>query len=148
MVLTRWPREDSWRFFPVSRALGGTCRRLSRFCNILLQDLTPLHVKITRRTNLLSVCRRKFKLSTYLPTISYNHISFVCTRSQIVWVLLGTASSSGFYSITWRMINRNSFSKTASIQRKLFSLVGVISLNFYSLANRVHGSRVFIHSNK
>ena len=62
MVLTRWPREDSWRFFPVSRALGGTCRRLSRFCNILLQDLTPLHVKITRSTNLLSVGRRRLQV--------------------------------------------------------------------------------------
>ena len=28
MVFTRWPREDS---LPVSRALGRTCRRLSRF---------------------------------------------------------------------------------------------------------------------
>ena len=80
-VLTRWPREDS---FPVSRALGETCRRLSRFCNILLQDLTPLHVKITRSTNLLSVCRRKLKLSTNLHTVSYNQISFLKTRSQLV----------------------------------------------------------------
>ena len=71
MVFTRWPREDS---FPVSRARGGKCRRLSRFCSILLQDLTPLHVKITRSTNLLSVCRRKFKLSIHLHTVlSYNH---------------------------------------------------------------------------
>ena len=53
---TRWPREDS---FSVSWALGRICRRFSRFCNILLQDLTPLHVKITRRKNLLSVSRRK-----------------------------------------------------------------------------------------
>ena len=45
MVFSLWPREDS---FPVSRALGGTCCRLSRFRNILLQDLTPLHVKITK----------------------------------------------------------------------------------------------------
>ena len=30
MVFTRFPREDS---FSVSRALGGKCRRLSRFCN-------------------------------------------------------------------------------------------------------------------
>ena len=53
MVFTRWPREDS---FPVSQALGGKCRCLSRVCNIiLLQDLTPLHVKITRSTNLWSV---------------------------------------------------------------------------------------------
>jgi len=62
---TRWPREDS---FFVSWALGRICRRFSRFCNILLQDLTPLHVKITRRKNLLSVSRRKLKVSTYIFT--------------------------------------------------------------------------------
>ena len=56
---TRWPRADS---FPVSRALGRTCSRLSRFCNILLQDPAQLHVKIMRSRNLLSVCRRKLKL--------------------------------------------------------------------------------------
>ena len=46
------------------------------FLQNLLQDLTPLHVKITRSTNLLSmsVCRRKLKFSTYLNTVSYNHI--------------------------------------------------------------------------
>jgi len=59
---TRWPRADS---FPVSRAIGRTCPRLSRFCNILLQDPAQFHVKITRNTNLLSVCRRKLKLSPY-----------------------------------------------------------------------------------
>ena len=94
---TRWPREDS---FSVSWALGRICRRFNRFCNILLQDLTSLHVKITRRKNLLIVSRRKLKLSTYLHTVSYNHISFL-NRSQLVWVL----ASSGFYSITWRMIS-------------------------------------------
>ena len=61
-----WFSGDS---FLVSRALGGTCRRLS---NILLLDLTPLHVKITR-----SDCRRKLKLSTYLHTVSYNHVRFL-----------------------------------------------------------------------
>ena len=81
---TCWPRADS---FPVSRAFGRTCRRLSRFCNILLQDLAPLHVKITRNTNLLGVCRRKLKSSTYF---------FLNTRTQLVRVL----ASSGFYSIT------------------------------------------------
>ena len=66
------------------------------FCNILLKDLTPLHVKITSNTNLLSVCQRKLKLSTYLHTLSYNHIlSFLNTRSQFV---LGLATSE-FYSI-------------------------------------------------
>ena len=138
---TRWPREDS---FSVSWALWRICRRFSRFCNILLQDLTPLHVKITRRKNLLSVSRRKLKLSTYLPTESYNHINFL-NRSQLVWVL----ASSGFYSITWRMIS----SKTASIHRKLFpfSVWYLLFLWIYtSLAswqfNRPrHGSRVFIH---
>ena len=66
---TRWPREDS---FSVSWALGRICRRFSRFCNILLRDLTPLRVKITRRKNLLSVSRRKPKLSTYLHAVSEN----------------------------------------------------------------------------
>ena len=67
MVFTRWPREDT---FPVSRALGGKCRRLSRVSNIiLLQDLTPLHLKYTRSTNLWSVCLRKLKLSTHLNTL-------------------------------------------------------------------------------
>ena len=93
----RWPREGS---FSVSWALWGICRRFSRFCNILLQHLAPLHVEITRRKNLLSVSRRKLKLSIYLHTVSYNHISFL-NRSQLVWVL----TSSSFYSITWRMIS-------------------------------------------
>ena len=84
---TRWPRADS---FPVSRALGRT----SRFCNTLLQDLAPLHVKTTRSTNLLNVCRRKLKLSTYLQTVSYNHISFLNARWQLVRIL----ASSRFYS--------------------------------------------------
>ena len=75
---TRWPREDS---FSVSWALGRICRRFSRFCNVLLQDLTLLHDKITRRKNLLSVSRRKLKLSTYLHTVSYNHISFLKSRN-------------------------------------------------------------------
>ena len=39
------------------------------FCNILLKDLTPLHVKIMSNTNLSSVCWRKLKLSTYLHTL-------------------------------------------------------------------------------
>ena len=87
---TRWLREDS---FSVSRALGRICRRFSRFCNILLQDLTPLHVKITRSTNLLSVCRRKIKLSIYLHVVSYNHISFLKTRSQLVSVLASSVKN-------------------------------------------------------
>ena len=84
-VFTRWLRADS---LPVSRALGRT----SRFCNTLLQDLAPLHVKTTRSTNLLSVCRRKLKLSTYLQTVIYNHISFLNARSQLVWILLALDS--------------------------------------------------------
>ena len=63
--LTHLSREDS---FPISRALGRACQHLSHFCNTLLQDLTQLHVKITRSTKLLSFCWRKFKLSTYLRT--------------------------------------------------------------------------------
>ena len=108
MVFSHWPREDS---FLLSRALGGACQRLSCLCNILLQDLTPLRVKITRGTYLLSVCRRKLKLTTYWHTVSYCYIRFLNKSSQLVWVL-GTAGSSGFFSITWRMVSRNSFSKT------------------------------------
>ena len=82
MAFTRWPGEDS---FPVSLALGGKCRCLSRFCNIiLLQDLTPPHVKIKRSTNLWSVFRRKLKLLTYLNTVSYSHISLLNTRWELV----------------------------------------------------------------
>ena len=53
------------------------------FLQYFAADLTPLRVKITRRKNLLSVSRRKPKLSTYLHTVSYNHISFL-NRSQLV----------------------------------------------------------------
>ena len=56
------------------RAVGGTCQWLSHFYNILLKDMTLLHVKITRGMNLLSVCWRKLKLSTYLHSVSHNHI--------------------------------------------------------------------------
>ena len=137
LFFTRWPRADS---FPVSRARGRTCLRLSRFCNILLPDLAPLHVKITRSTNLLSVCRRKLKLPTYLHTVSYEHISFLNARSQFVRVL----ASSGFYSITWTMISRSAgykilFQNSVGHSVETLSLVGVVSfasLNLYSLAIR------------
>ena len=139
--------------FPVSRALAGTFRRLSRFCNILPQDLTPLYVKITRSTNLLSVCRRKLKLSTSLHTVSYNHIlSFLDTRSQLVWVL----GRSGFYSITWRMISRSAgykihFRKQPSFRRNFFSLVWYLHLSFLWISTPwqfVYGSHVFVQLNK
>ena len=95
MVFTRWPREDSfptlfpgfspgypslrsdgWErepgnevvFFPRFSSTGRKISSFKSFCNIFLQDLTPLHVNITRSTNLLSVCWRKLKLSTYLFT--------------------------------------------------------------------------------
>lgn len=104
------------RFFPRFSSTRRNMPAFKPFLQYFLKDLTPLHVRITRSTNLLSVCQRKLKLSTYLHCID---ISFLNTRSQLVWVL-GTAGSSGFYSMTWRMVSTNSFSKTASIQRKLF----------------------------
>ena len=73
---TRWPRADS---FTVFRALGRKCLRLSCFCNILLQDPAQLHVKITRSTNLLSVCRRKLKLSPYTHCKLQPHNISQCT---------------------------------------------------------------------
>ena len=132
-----WPGEDS---FPVSQALGGgKCRHLSYFSTILLQDLTPLHVKIIGSTNLLIICWRKLKL-TYLLTESSNNISFFNTRSQLVWVL----ASSKFYSITWRMISKSAgykihFRKQPPFRGNFFPLVSVISsasLNLCSLAIR------------
>ena len=68
---------------------------LNRFCNILPQDLTSVHVKITRSKNLLSFCPRKLKLSTYLHTISYNHISFLNTRSQLEIIIRKRSPSNG-----------------------------------------------------
>ena len=140
---TRRPRENS---VSVYWALGRIRRRFSRFCNILLQDLTPLHVKITRRKNLLSVFRRKLKLSTYLHTVSYNHISFL-NRSQLVWVL----TSSGFYSITWRMISSKfHFRKQPPFRGNFFPFqCDIFCFLEFILASWqcVHGSRVF-QSNK
>ena len=49
-----------------------------------------------RGVYLLSVFRRKLKLLTYLHTISYHHIRFLNTRSQLVWVL---ASDEGTLSV-------------------------------------------------
>ena len=138
---TRWPRENS---FSVYWVLGRICRRFSRFCNILLQDLTPLHVKITRRKNLL---RRKLQLSTYLHPVSYNHVSFL-NRSQLVWVL----ASPGFYSITWRMISSKiHLRKQPPFRGHFFSFqCDIFCFSEFILASWqcVHGSRVFIQSNK
>ena len=143
-----WPGEDS---FPVSQALGGRkCRHLSYFSTILLQDPTPLHVKIIRSTKLLIICWRKLKL-TYLLTESYNHISFFNTRSQLVWVL----ASSKFYSITWRMISRSAgykihFRKQPPFRGNFFplSVWYLLLLWIYAPWQFVHGSCVFIQSNK
>ena len=141
-----WRKEDSC---PVSLAPERICQRLSRFCNILLQDLTPLHVKITSSTSLLSVCQKKHKLSTYLHIVSYNHISFLTRSYQLGWVLalssqwriqgrgpgppffgrppahplfsrFGSGSGSGFYSITWRTIARSAGYKIHFGKKLLF----------------------------
>ena len=148
MVFTRWPTNILSPFLEHSR------RKMSAFNPfyiILLQDLTPLHVKITRSTNLLSFCRRKIKLSTYLHPVSYNHISFLNTHSQLVWALAG----SGFYSITWIMLSRSAgykihFRKQPSSWGNFF-LLSVSCLSFlwiYAPWQFVHGSLVFIQSKK
>ena len=143
-----WPGEDS---FPVSQALGGgKCWHLSYFSTILLQDPTPLHVKIIRSTKLLIICWRKLKL-TYLLTESYNHISFFNTCPQLVWVI----ASSKFYSITWRMISRSAgykihFQKQPPFRGNFFplSVWYLLLLWIYAPWQFVHGSCVFIQSNK
>ena len=122
-------------FSRVGQEKNSSTRRkmsaLSWFCNILLQGLTPLHVNITRSTNLLSVCRRKLKLSTYLHAVSYNHISFLKTRSQL-------QTSSQSLLVLWRMVTRflqvTKFffeKRTPTIQKKLFSLRRCHFFRFY-----------------
>ena len=58
------------------RAVGGTCQWLSHFYNILLKDLTLLHVKITRSMKLLSVCWRKLKIDLLALCKSQPHSPF------------------------------------------------------------------------
>ena len=149
MIFTRWPREDS---FPISRALGGTCCCLSRFCNILLQELTPLHVKITRSyefveplpeetqiIDLFTHCKlQPHKLSQYM-------------LAKFAWVL----ASSEYYSIRWRMMIRSAgykilFQKQPPFRRNFFPLsVWYLSFLWISTSCQfVHSSRVFIQSNK
>ena len=65
------------RFFP---RFSSTRRKMLAFKPFFL------HVKVTRSTNLWSVCRRKLELTTYLNTESYKHISFLNTRWQLVRV--------------------------------------------------------------
>ena len=134
----RWPRADS---FTVSRALGRTYLRLSCFCNILPQDLAQSHVKITRSTNLLSVCRRKLKLLTYALFKLQQH---------------KLSQSSGFYSITWRMISRSAGYKIHFLKQPLFrgnfvpcrcDIFRFFAFILDPLQFGIQGSRVLIQSN-
>ena len=109
------------RFFPPFSSTR--MKILSSFCNTLLQDLTPLPVKISR--SMMSVCWRKLKLSSFLhKTVSYNHINFLSTCWQLIWVL----TSSGFYSITGRMISKSAgykihFRKQSPFRGNFFPLL-------------------------
>ena len=67
-LFTRWPKEDS---FPLSRALGGKCPRLSRFWFISrLQGVRVCGVFVKGNSN--------YRLNTK----SYSHISFLNTRGN------------------------------------------------------------------
>ena len=86
-------------------------------------------------------------------TVSYNHISFLNARSQLVWAL----ASSGFYSITWRMISRSAGYKIHFRKQPLFrgnflprrcDILRFFEFILDPLQFVVHGSRVFIQSNK
>ena len=106
--------------------------------------------------------QRKLKLSTYLHTVGYNHISFLNTRSQLVWVLASSIlgepggsprmASSGFYSITWRMINSKIYFRKQSPFRGNFFPFWCDIFRFFEFIlaswQFVHGSRVFIQSSK
>ena len=82
--------------FPVSRALGGKCRRLSRFA-IFFYRIWHRFMSILRGVRIFWVFvggNSNYRL--YFNTVNYNHISFLNTRSHLVWVQeeFGTFSSS------------------------------------------------------
>ena len=86
-------------------------------------------------------------------TVSYNHISFLNARSQLVWVL----ASFGFYSITWRMISRSAGYEIHFRKQPLFrgnflpcrcDIFRFFKFILDPLQYVVHGFRVFIQSNK
>ena len=86
-------------------------------------------------------------------TVSYNHISFLNARSQLVWVL----ASFGFYSITWRMISRSAGYEIHFRKQPLFrgnflpcrcDIFRFFEFILDPLQYVVHGFRVFIQSNK
>ena len=79
-------------------------------------------------------------------TVSYNQISFLSARLQLVWVL----TSCEFYSITWRMISRSAgykihFRKQPPFRRNFFPLVWYLSFLWISTPWQfVHGSRALL----
>ena len=142
---TRWPSENS---FSVYWALGRICRRFSRFCNILLQIWHRFMSRLRgERICWVFLGGNSNYRHIYLHTVSYNHISFL-NRSQLVWVL----ASSGFYSITWRMISSKiHFRKQPPFREKFFPFQCDIFCFFeFILASWqcVHSSRVLTQSNK
>ena len=149
MVFTRCPREDS---FLVSWALRGTCRRLSRFAIFYYR----IWHRFMSRLRGVRICwvfvggNSNYRLT---HTVSYNQISFLNARLQLVWVL----ASCGFYSITWRMISRSAGYKIHFRKQPLFrgnflpfrcDIFRFFEFILDPLQFVVHGSRVFIQSNK
>ena len=144
MVFHALARADS---FPVSRALGRTCLRL-----ILHSFMSSL-----RGVWICWMFVGGNSSHRLTHTVSYNHTSFLNARSQLVWVL----PSSGFSSITWRMISRSAGYKIhfrkqppfrgnfVPCQCDIFRFFEfILDLILDPLQFVIHGSRVFIQSNK
>ena len=130
--------EHSEEYVGVSAVVALFCYRIwHRFMSRLREEY-----------EFVECFQRKLKLSTYLHTVGYNHISFLNTRSQLVWVL----ASSGFYSITWRMINSKIYFRQQSPFRGNFFPFQCDIFRFFEFIlaswQFVHGSRVFIQSSK
>ena len=145
---TLWPRADS---FPVSRALGRTCPRFSRFCDIF--RIRHSFMSRLRGVRIGWVFVGGNSNNRHTHTVSYNHISFLNARSQLVWVL----ASFGFYSITWRMISRSAGYEIHFRKQPLFrgnflpcrcDIFRFFEFILDPLQYVVHGFRVFIQSNK
>ena len=90
------------RFYPCFLSTQRNMSAFKPFCNILLQDLTPLHVKITRSTNLLNVCHGETQIIDLLTNckLQLHKFSQYTLADRLFWVL----ASCGFCWITWRIM--------------------------------------------
>ena len=137
-VFTRWSRADS---LPVSRALGRT----SRFCNTLLQDLAPLHIKTTRSTEFVECLSEETQIIDLFTNCNLQlHKLSQCTLATRLKSSLWAGEGGKLW--LWKETGCECFWKVTKFffenslhSEETLSLVGVISfvsLNLYFLVIR------------